>query len=87
MQLPLPPLLPFPLSHNPSPSITFLHISTEKGRESHGYRPTLAYQVAVKLGTSSSTEARKGSPVSGKGPMASNRLRDSQCSCCLRGPT
>jgi hypothetical protein len=52
LPFPHPPILPF------SPQ--------KKRKASHGYQPALAYQVAVRVG-SSSIEARQGSPVRGKG--------------------
>ena len=39
----------------------------KKGKASHGYQPTLAYQFAVGLGTSSHIVARQGILVQGKG--------------------
>jgi hypothetical protein len=53
------------LSPQLSPSPPFLLREVEA---SHSYPPTLAYQVAVGLDTSSPIEARQNSPVRGKGP-------------------
>jgi hypothetical protein len=66
------------LPFSPSPSLSPTLLSTillpllRKGEESHGYHPTLAYQVAIKLGVSSSIEVKQGSPVRG------NRSKDRQ---------
>lgn len=50
------------------PSFLLLPFLLRKGEASNGYQPTLAYQVAVGQGASSSIEARQGSSVRGKGP-------------------
>lgn len=54
----------FPLHIAPSP-----YFISEAGRGEYplGYQPTLAYQIATELGTSSSTEARQGSTVKCRG--------------------
>lgn len=63
--LPLPPLLPVLPSSISPPSVPWPFL-LRKGEAFHGYQPTLAYKVILRLGTSSSVEARQGSPVSGK---------------------
>ena len=52
-----------PPSSSPSMSPPFL---LREEKTSHGCKPTLAYQVVIGLGTSSSTEARQGCPIKGK---------------------
>jgi hypothetical protein len=53
------------------PTILLTSLSPQKRlrkREaSHGYRPTLTYQVVVRLGASSPSVARQGSPVRERG--------------------
>lgn len=71
--------LPLPFSSQP------WSLSPQRRGGLHGCQPSLAYRVAVELG-SSSTEATQGSPVGGKESKAGNRVRDSPC-CCLRSPT
>ena len=44
----------------PSPPPLFIFI---KGQASHGYQPAVAYQLPVRLGTSSSIQGRQGNPV------------------------
>jgi hypothetical protein len=56
-----PPILP-------GPPCTFPPFLFRERGCSHAYQPTLAYQVTVGLGaSSSSTEARQGSPVRERG--------------------
>ena len=66
MQLPLPLLLSVPPSPLLFPPIIPLSLSLQRGEAYHGYQLTLAYQVAVGLGTTFPIETRKGSPVRGK---------------------
>lgn len=56
----MPPQSPHPSV--PLHSIHLLSPSHQKREVSHGYQPTLAYHVAVRIGTSS-LEATQGSPV------------------------
>lgn len=58
-----PPSPPSPLSYPKSP----LPFSSEKGDTSHGHHPSLAYQVAVILGTTFSIDTRQCGPIRRKG--------------------
>jgi hypothetical protein len=68
-----PPSSPPSLSSFTSSSLPLFPLSPppllfRKGHVSSGYQPAVAYQVAVRLGTSSPVKGRQGSQVGGKGP-------------------
>ena len=73
LYIPLAAPLPVTISHNPFPHRPLPHT-------------TLAHQVSVRLGASSPTEARQGSPARRTYPTYSNSSCDSPCSSCS-GPT
>ena len=59
---------------SPSPSIPLFLF--RKGQASHGYKPNIAYQVAVRVGTSTSLKAAQGILIWGNGSQ--KPLRESE---------
>ena len=82
IHFPIPPLLSVHTYTSPFPQCTLSLFLFRKQETSHGYQLALAYQVLVRLGTSSATD-RLGSPVGKREATESEEAPGP----AVRGPT